>query len=82
MQAMLLSNQHDWVAYAASGLALGGEVLWQAMCHEWAATCIDAEDAKVVVQPIEDALVNAGSGGILPEPIVSLPNANESGLLF
>jgi hypothetical protein len=56
-QAMTLSNHHDWVNQAASPLMLGGDILWQAMCAIWAESCLNSQDAKLVVQPIEDALL-------------------------
>jgi predicted ATPase len=56
-QAMLLSNHHDWVNHAASPLMLGGDIVWQAMCAIWADTILNAQDAKLIVQPIEDALL-------------------------
>jgi predicted ATPase len=56
-QAMLLGNHHDWINHAASPLMLGGDIVWQAMCNIWADSCLNAEDAKKIVQPIEDALL-------------------------
>jgi predicted ATPase len=53
--AMTLSDHHDWVRVAANKLMCGGATLWQAMCAEWART-VAADDAKKVVQPIEDLL--------------------------
>lgn len=34
--AMLLGDHHDWVRVAANQLRCGGDILWQAMCAEWA----------------------------------------------
>jgi hypothetical protein len=34
--AVLLKEHHDWVQHAATTLVLGGEILWQAMCADWA----------------------------------------------
>lgn len=82
-QAMLLANHHDWVVHAASALAMGGDVLWQAMCHEWATACFDAGDAKTVIQPIEDALVNMGKGSISLESVtVPADSPSAPGPLF
>jgi len=36
-RAMTLENHHDWVNSAANHLRCGGDVLWSAMCGEWAA---------------------------------------------
>jgi len=71
-QAILLSNHHDWVVYSASKLAPGGDLLWQAICDEWAATTIDTEDAKAIAQPIEDALFKAGSRDVISDPLHGL----------
>ncbi len=56
-QAMLLGTHHDWVNQAASPLMLGGDIVWQAMCAVWADAILNAQDAKAIVQPIEDALL-------------------------
>lgn len=53
--AMTLTDHHDWVKMAASNLLCGGEVLWQAMCAEWAKGA-DPKFMKPVIQAIEDAL--------------------------
>jgi hypothetical protein len=58
-QAMTYTDHHEWVRLAADRLMLSGIVLWQAMCGEWARTCLDQSDADTVVAPIEAAL--AGS---------------------
>lgn len=54
-QAMILDDHHDWVRSAARELMCGGDVLWQAMCAEWAKQLKPAA-AKNVVQAVEDAL--------------------------
>ncbi|MBZ5515594.1 MAG: AAA family ATPase [Acidobacteriia bacterium] len=76
-QAMVLADHHDWIKYAASKLLIGGDFLWQAMCSEWATNCLSADEAKKLVQPIEDALL----GVPVTQPI-SIFDANEQGLLF
>lgn len=55
-RAMTLADHHNWVKLAASELKCGGETLWQAMCAEWVAHCLSAEDAKKIVYPIENIL--------------------------
>lgn len=55
-KAMTLSDHHDWVKAAANALKCSGNVLWQAMCAEWAQHILKADDAKSVIQPIEDKL--------------------------
>lgn len=62
-QAMLLPEHHDWVNSAATNLVLGGDVLWQALCAEWAEKCLEADEAKKIVQPIEDALIGVSLTG-------------------
>jgi hypothetical protein len=52
---MTLADHHDWVRLAANKLLFGGDILWQAMCAEWAKVVQPAE-AKKIVQPIEDVL--------------------------
>jgi predicted ATPase len=53
--AMTLEDHHDWVRLAANKLMCGGDVLWQAMCAEYAEQ-IDKETASNTVRPVEDAL--------------------------
>lgn len=60
--AMSHGDHHEWVKLAASRLVLGGEILWQAMCAEWASSCLEATEAARVVQPIADWL-----SGIRPQ---------------
>lgn len=57
-QAMTYGDHHEWVRLAANRLLLSTGVLWQAMCGEWARTCLDREGADSVVLPIEDALTS------------------------
>jgi predicted ATPase len=54
--AMARQDHHDWVRAAAMALVLGGDTLWQAMCAEWASTCLLPGDAQLVTQPVEDVL--------------------------
>jgi len=55
-RAMASSNHHDWVLNAANRVVLGGDILWQAMCAEWAGNCVREEDAKQITDPIRQAL--------------------------
>ncbi|MDX6272023.1 MAG: hypothetical protein QOD28_3246 [Acidobacteriota bacterium] len=57
-KAMTLGDHHEWVRAAANALRCSGDVLWQAMCAEWAQHILSAADAKVIIQPIEDKLVS------------------------
>jgi predicted ATPase len=55
--AMTHDDHHQWVSAAGSALLIPGQHLWQAMCSVWAADCLDADEARRVLQPIEDALI-------------------------
>lgn len=57
-QAMTLPDHHEWVRHAATKLKCGGEILWYALCAEWAKTFPEAS-AKGLVKPIEEALLAA-----------------------
>lgn len=54
-RAMTLSDHHDWVRSAANQLMCGSDVLWQAMCCEWAEVTPNA-DIQHIVESINDAL--------------------------
>lgn len=54
--AMTLSNHHEWVNAAADRLALGGDVLWQAMCAEWVIRCLDVTEAQAIVDAVSETL--------------------------
>lgn len=53
--AMRLANHHEWVNAAATELRCGGDVLWQAMCSEWA-QLVSVDEVRYLSQEIEDAL--------------------------
>lgn len=55
-RSMSLKNHHDWVQDAASRLKIGSVILWHAMCFEWASKCLPDEDAKLVVDVVDDAM--------------------------
>ena len=75
-QAVSLTDHHDWVSAAATKLVLPGETLWQAMCAEWAALCLDAAKAKQVIQPIADLLLASPTS--VSSPTVRLPLFEQS----
>ena len=54
--AMTLGDHHEWIRAAAMKLVLGGDILWQAMCAEWATKVLTGEQAKDVTQAVADAL--------------------------
>jgi predicted ATPase len=78
IQAITLSDHHDWVRHAATQLVVGGDVLWQALCAEWAAKILSKDEAKPMVQPILDRL--GGVSSVAPIAVDEPPTA--SGLLF
>lgn len=53
--AMTLGDHHEWVKTAASRLICSRDVLWQAMCAEWAKDLPEHEATKII-NPIRDAL--------------------------
>jgi len=73
-RAMALTDHHDWIGDAATQLTLSSDILWQAMCAEWAKN-LPKEEANKVLQPIEDALIGlqhisvltAGSAPLAPQ---------------
>jgi predicted ATPase len=58
-RAMTTNDHHDWINEAANRLILRGDTLWQAMCAEWA-TRLAPEEARKLVQPIDDAIIGLG----------------------
>jgi hypothetical protein len=70
-QAMALTDHHDWITSAASKLVLPGEILWQAMCAEWAVNCLDGAEAKKVVQTVSDLMIAKPT--TVSSPIVRMP---------
>jgi predicted ATPase len=54
--AMTLSSHHEWVKSAADRLALGGDVLWQAICAEWAEACLNPDEAQGIVDSISEVM--------------------------
>ena len=75
-KAMALPDHHQWLSHAASSLFLSTETLWQAMCAEWASTCLDPDDAQAITQAVEDALIGVHSGSTQPAaPATGVPDA-------
>jgi len=54
-RAMTLADHHEWVRSAANQLMCGGDVLWQAMCCEWAELC-KIERIQYIIDDVQDAL--------------------------
>lgn len=55
-RAMTLDNHHDWVNAAANELMCGGDILWQAMCSEWA-ELTPTDDVQYLIDAIQHQLV-------------------------
>jgi hypothetical protein len=53
--AMTLSDHHEWTNTAANKLVVGGNVLWQALCAQWARDCLDKTDGKHITDAIQDS---------------------------
>jgi predicted ATPase len=69
-RAMTVPDHHAWVSDAATRLFLGSDTLWQAMCAEWATTCLLKTDARRVTQLIDDVLREFASRVTLtPAPV-------------
>lgn len=56
LSAMTIGDHHEWVNQAAAPLVVGGDVLWQAMCAEWATVVLDPDEASEVSRFIRDRL--------------------------
>jgi predicted ATPase len=54
--AMALANHHDWVKFSGDRLAVGGDILWQALASCWTVSCASPDQLSGVAQPIADAL--------------------------
>lgn len=54
--AMATSNHHDWIRLVGDRLLIGGDILWHAMCAQWAKSCLTDEAAESIVRPIADAV--------------------------
>lgn len=54
-RAMTQPNHHDWVVAAANELLCGGDILWQAMCAEWA-EITPKRDIQCIIDEVGDAL--------------------------
>jgi hypothetical protein len=66
---MLRGDHHEWVDAAATALILRGDILWQAMCAEWAKNLAPPKAIKIT-QPVEDALI-----GVPPHEGAAVPAA-------
>ena len=53
----ITSNQHhEWIKLAADQLIVGGDILWQSMCAEWASRCLDKYTARSTTDAVQAKL--------------------------
>jgi len=84
-RAMSLTNHRDWINNAATQLLMGGDILWQALSAEWVNHCLPPEEARKIIQPIEDAKLGSKTGysGPITINISTIPtDANGNTTLF
>jgi predicted ATPase len=55
-RAMTEPDHHRWVNDAADRLDVGGDVLWQSLCSEWAKRLLNDDEVSQVTTPITDAI--------------------------
>jgi predicted ATPase len=58
--AMLLSDHHEWVRFAADRLAIAGNVLWQCACAEWCLRCLPESESNKIGDSILEMIVQYG----------------------
>lgn len=54
--AMSSVDHHKWPNEVGDRLAVGSNIVWQALCSVWAETCATSDELEVIVQPVRDAL--------------------------
>ncbi|MFL5353746.1 ATP-dependent nuclease [Archangium sp.] len=54
--AMTMPDHHNWLKSIGDSLALGGNAIWRAMSSVWVDKCLNAQDAKKIVDAMEEAL--------------------------
>lgn len=68
--AMLLSDHHEWVKFAADRLAVTGDVLWQAMCAEWCLQCLSEEERDRIGDALASVIVDYGGTRHVQRPAI------------
>jgi len=66
--AMLVSDHHEWVRFAADRLAVPGNVLWQGMCAEWCLRCLTEADINRIGDAILETIVQYGGSRHTEKP--------------
>jgi predicted ATPase len=68
--AVLLSDHHEWVKYAADRLAVTPAVLWQGMCAEWCRTTLPHYEANKIADAILETIVQYGGSRHTQKPAI------------
>jgi predicted ATPase len=68
--AMLVSDHHDWIRFAADRVAVVGGVFWQGMCAEWCRVCLPETEANKLGDAILETLVQYGGSRHTEKPQV------------
>ncbi|MCP8894269.1 AAA family ATPase [Shinella daejeonensis] len=55
-QAMSSIDHHKWPNEVGDKLAVGGNIVWQALCSAWAEKCASQSDLDGIALPVRDAL--------------------------
>jgi predicted ATPase len=66
--AMLVSDHHEWVRFAADRLAVPGNVLWQGMCAEWCLRCLTEAEVNKIGDAILATIVEYGGSRHTEKP--------------
>jgi predicted ATPase len=67
-RAMSSAHAHEWVAAAANGMCVGGDVLWQALCSIWVQSILPKNEA----QRIADSILSTIEGDLPPKIAVAV----------
>jgi hypothetical protein len=70
--AMLVSDHHEWVRFAADRIAVRGDVLWQNMCAEWATHCLPTHEANKIGESVLATIVQFGGSRHTEQPQVPI----------
>lgn len=55
-RALTSNSHHEWVSLASAKLLLGGDILWQAMCAEWATSALPEPVGRAVADVVRASL--------------------------
>jgi predicted ATPase len=68
--AMLLSDHHEWVRFAADRLAIPGNLMWQRMCAEWCVRCLPESETNKLGDVILTTIIEYGGSHHTERPQV------------